>query len=443
MARTVVWTLIAVALVVVASPWRGFVRNQRRETGVPVVEFAVFEAGFGMDWHTRVAREYEEKRRAQGRPVEVEVWGDPRVLDKVRPRILSKQPPALIHAYLPYWTLALSGVLLPFDEMLDRPAVGANGRTIRETFYPGSLEMFRHRGQTYVIPIAYNAWVMWYDKRLFRERGWHVPHTWQELTTLCERIKAAGLAPIAFQGKYDVYGNCYLYYLIQQVGGIELFDRCQAMEPGAFTHPDTIQAATLLQDLAVTHFQPGSGAMSHTEAQNEFCMGRTAMVACGLWFENEMKATLPDEMELSAFPLPPIKGSKGGSDAIYAGPAEMVYLMRDGQNTDEALDFMVELVSVDNMRSFASRLNTLAGVREANRDAELSPAMRTIREFVDRKSPRFMESLSSYAITWDAQIKRPAIKQLTQGRITPREFCETLERGMDAFRNDPEFMRPD
>ena len=443
MGRTIVWILIVVALVALASPWRGFVRDQRRETGVPVVEFAVFEAGFGTEWHAQVAREYEEKRRAAGRPVEVEVWGDPRVLDKVRPRILSKQPPALIHAYLPYWTLALSGVLLPFDEMLDRPAAGPGGRTIRETFYPGSLEMFSHQGQTYAIPIAYNAYVMWYDKRLFREQGWLVPQTWQELIALCEQIKAAGLSPIAFQGKYDVYANCYLYYLIQQVGGIELFDRCQAMEPGAFTDPDTLRAATLLQDLAVRYFQPGSGSMSHTEAQTEFCLGRAAMVACGLWFENEMKAVIPDDMELSAFPLPPIEGSRGGSDAIFAGPAEMVYLMRDGQNTDEALDFMAELLSVENMQSFASRLNTLAGVREANRDADLSPAMQTIREFVDRKSLRFLESLSSYAITWDAQIKRPAIKRLTQGRITPSAFCETLEQGMDAFRNDPEFRRPD
>ena len=92
------------------------------------------------------------------------------------------------------------------------------------------------------------------------------------------------------------------------------------MHPGAFIHPDTIEAARTFQDFAVNHFQPGSGSMSHTEAQTEFCLGHAAMVACGLWFENEMRAVLPPEMELSAFPLPPVGEAARVTPTLPLGP---------------------------------------------------------------------------------------------------------------------------
>ncbi len=438
--RTLILALLTV--IAVAAPWRGLIRDERDDTGVPVVEMAVFEAGFGVEWHRRVAREYENLRAAQGRPVHVDLWGDTRGVDKVRPRILSHQPPVLIDAYLPFWTLVLSGVIVPFDDVLDRPA-SIPGRTLRDTFYPGALGPATYKGEVYAVPTLLNAWMIWYDRRLWRERGWEVPETWQELSALCERIKSPDLAPVAFQGKYSGYANCYFWHLVQNCGGMAVYDRCQAIEPGAFLDPGVIEAARLMQRFALNCFQPNSASMTHTEAQTEFALGRAAMVACGLWFEHEMKHLLPEDMELSAFPMPPLAGGKGDPRALYAGPAEMIYLFRDGRSRAEALDFMAYLLSVDNMRSFAEHASTLSAVAPANRDADLSPAMKTVRDAVERRTLHYFDMLYSYAQTWDRTVKEPAYDLLITGRITPEQFAERLERGMEAFRNDPDFLRPE
>lgn len=441
--RTVLGIMVIGVLMVLAAPWRGLIREQQSTQDVHEVEMAVFEAGFGADWQKDVARAFERKREAAGHPVRVNVWGDPRVVDRMRPRILARRPPAIVEAYLPFWTLVLSDVLLPMDDVLDRPAPGREGATIREMFYPGALDPYSYRGKVYALPHAYDAWVIWYDRNLFRRHGWQVPGTWDELLALCEQMKRSGIEAVAFQGKYAVYSSAYFWHLVQSIGGIELFDRCQALEPGAFIDADTVEAARRFQQFAVNCFQSGSLTMTHTEAQNEFCQGRAGLVACGLFFENEMQHVFPEEFELSAFKLPPIEGGKGDPNAIYGGPSEPIHLFRDAPDTDDAQDLLAELLRVDHMTRFASEKNTLVAIAPANRAADLSPAMAHVRDIVEGCTFRYKDYLDSYALTWETQYRRPLIDRLMRGEITPEVFCEGLETGAEAMRANPDFVRPE
>jgi N-acetylglucosamine transport system substrate-binding protein len=310
-------------------------------------------------------------------------------------------------------------------------------------FYKGALEEYSYKGKVYALPVIYNAWVMWYDKRLFREHGWEVPETWEALLELGDKAREQGLVPVSFQGKFGVYSACYFYHLIQSIGGLELYDRCQAMDPGAFTHPDTVEAARKLQELSERCFAPASLAWSHEEAQDELCQGRAAMVACGLWFEKEMEGKIPPEMELSAFPLPPVAGGKGDPRAIYAGPGETIYKFRDGKNVELADPFLAELISVENMVAFANQNSSLVAIREANELADLTPAMETVRAFLAEKTIRYQEKLETYAQPWEMQYRRPLTEALLAGEITPEAFCQKLEAGMEIMRNDPDLVKPE
>src|SRR5690349_4249964 len=46
------------------------------------IEVAVFEGGYGIQWHKAVAREYERSHPG----ISVNLWGDPRVDEKIKPR---------------------------------------------------------------------------------------------------------------------------------------------------------------------------------------------------------------------------------------------------------------------------------------------------------------------------------------------------------------------
>jgi N-acetylglucosamine transport system substrate-binding protein len=308
---------------------------------------------------------------------------------------------------------------------------------------PGSLDMFTYQGRTYALPIAYNAWVFWYSRSLFENHGWRVPETWGELEMLCEQMKAAGPAPIAFQGKYGVYSSGYFWHLIQSCAGMDVFERIQAMDAEAFGEPGVVEAARLFQKLGTNFFQRGSLSMSHTEAQTEFCLGRAGLVSCGLFFENEMRDVIPAGFELGAFPMPPVEGGRGDARAIFAGPLDRFLCFADGPNPEIAMDLAGHMLSVENMTDFAGRFNTLSPIAEANERADLSPVMRSVRDMLKERPVRFCDALESYAQTWEIQYRRPLTDQLIRGSITPENYVEQLARGMQIVRDDPRTLRPE
>jgi ABC-type glycerol-3-phosphate transport system substrate-binding protein len=257
-------------------------RSPERE-GVVMLEVAVFEGGYGIEWHKSVAREYERLHPG----IRVHLWGDPRVDEKLKPRVLRRNPPDLASCSLPVWKLIVAGKLQPLDVALDAPAYGQQG-SWRETLTPGVLSGFQYQGKTYAMPSNLSAWFCWYDKRMFRKHGWQPPTTWDEFMQLCEKIQAAGIAPLAFQGKYPTYAWPVLLALYQRMVPFETWYEMQDIRPGAFLDPEFIRAARMMQEMSTRYYQKGAMSMTHTESQLEWVNGRAAMVFCGLWLKYEM-----------------------------------------------------------------------------------------------------------------------------------------------------------
>src|SRR5690606_15447184 len=134
---------------------------------------------------------------------------------------------------------------------------------------------------------------------------------------------------LAYQGKYPIYGWWTYVCLLQRCGGLAAINRVNAMEPGAFSHPDAVRAARLMQDMAVDHFQRGAMAMNHTESQLQFVNNSAAMIFCGTWLENEMKDSIGPGFELRCFDIPAVENGKGNPDLIYAHGQEFFLVPAD------------------------------------------------------------------------------------------------------------------
>ena len=281
-----------------------------------VVEVAVFEGGYGIEWHQKIAAHYSEAHASEG--VRVELWGDPRVAEKIKPRLLRGDPPdVFLLQGLPVWLLIAAGKLHPFTAALDGPAYGTDVRW-RDLFIPGTLDGYTSDGNAYAVPSAFGAWACWYDARQFREHGWTVPKTWAEFDALCRKIHAAGIAPIAFQGKYPQYAWNTFLTLVQRCGGLTAVNCINAMAPGAFSQPDVVKAARLTQEMGVHHFQRGAMAMTHTESQLQFVNNQAALIWCGIWLENEMKNSTPPGFEMRCFNIPAVEGGRAIRDCSAA-----------------------------------------------------------------------------------------------------------------------------
>jgi len=441
MKRTCTTPLSCALLVVLVSAGCDAVHRAQGDTSsVRVVEAAVFEGGYGIGWHQKIAAQYNREHQADG--VRVDLWGDPRVDEKIRPRILRGDPPDLILVgSLPIWLLISTGKLYPFDSALDGPAPGSDVPW-RELFIPGTLSAYTSEGSVYAIPSAFGAWACWYDARLFRENGWRVPKTWKEFDALCNQIKERGVAPLAFQGKYPSYAWYTLVSLMHRCGGLAAINRLNAMEPGAFSHPDVVRAAGLLQDMALNHFQKGAMAMNHTESQLQFCNNKAAMVFCGVWLENEQKDTIPPGFELRCFNVPAVEGGKGNPELFNGSGAEFLFVPAEARNPELALDFARYMVSPKNAPDMATSIGVISPLRGGTPREAVTPALESVLDMIDNAGGIFTCRLTLLLQEWTNQVMYPALLGLLLGEITPEEFCATLDQGVAEAKANPDILIP-
>ncbi len=407
---------------------------------VKVVEVAVFEGGFGIDWHQKIAEKYN--REQAPRDVRVELWGDPRVDEKVRPRLLRGDPPdVFIVGGLPVWLLIGAQKLYPFDAALDRPALGTDVPW-RDLFLPGTLATYASGGHVYAIPSAFTAWTCWYNARLFREHGWAPPETWAEFDALCEAIRAVGIAPLAFQGKYPSYGWSTYISLVQRCGGLAAINSINQLDPDAFSDPECVRAADLLQTMALKHFQKGATAMTHTESQLQFVNDQAALIWCGVWLENEMKNSTPPDFEMRCFNVPAVEGGRGNPALVNGSGGEWLHIPTDARHHEHALDFCRYMVSLENAPDMGAAISVISPLRGGTPRDVVTPALESVLDILDKAPGVFNERLSTLLLEWTNQVLNPNVAALLRGETTPEGFCRALDLGIDAARNDPDILIP-
>ena len=96
----------------------------------------------------------------------------------------------MVRAYGGMETIAAPGYLEPLS-VETVPAL--------KDFAPSALaaETMRSDGKIYAVPFASQTQLVIYNKKIFDENGISEPQTWDELIAAAEKLKAAGIIPIA------------------------------------------------------------------------------------------------------------------------------------------------------------------------------------------------------------------------------------------------------
>lgn len=403
------------------------------DSGVRTIEVSVFEGGYGIDWHQRMAERFNAEHADAG--MRVELWGDPRNADILKPRLLRGDPPDLIlNERLPIWQLVQAEKLIPFNSALAEPVIGASGaETWGESFAPGMLGMYTSEGQVWAVPAAYGAWLCWYNAALFREHGWEEPETWDEFLALCEAINDAGIAPWTLQGKYaNFYAwNTYVS-LVHRVGGLAAINRINALEPGAFSHPDAVEAARLFQLFALDHLQSGALSMTHTESQLQFVNNEAALIFCGTWLENEMKESFPSGFALRSFAIPRVEAGRGNPRLLHGQGMEFLFVPKDARHPEVAFAFARYLVSPETAPDMARSIGVISPLSGATPREAVSPALGSVLDVLERSESIYNVRVRLLFPEWTSQVLTGAIADLLRGDLTPEAFGRALDAGIAA-----------
>ncbi len=395
------------------------------------IEIPVFAGGYGTAFFEESARAFERVRPG----VRLVVHGDPRMHDRMRVRAIDGSLPDATSADLPWTNLIRAGKVVDLTPFLDGPDWEGDGRW-RDTFLPGALDTWTLDGRTHGLPLAQSAWTLFYNKALFRERGWAPARTWDEFFGLCARIREEGVAPIALPGVYLRYGDAFLRAAHHSLAGAAGWRAYNALEPGARTDPRFVRAAETFRRVTDGNLLPGWEGMTHTAAQLAFLQGRAAMVVSGSWLVNEMRGKFPEGFELGAvnFPVFDEPGAAGDPTAVQ-GSNEFffVFASDDPERVRATVDFLRFLTSRERAEAFVRATDSPVAVRGIPREL-FSPRMRDTADLLAGARASFGVPPNLLQPPGMNQALTDARLALVEGRIDAAGFGARLEAAATSAR---------
>lgn len=413
------------------------------------VEVAVFNGGFGIDFFKEKAREFEKKFPAKltpkgaTHPLTIRVWGTPRVWEELRPRFVKGNVPDITWPGwgMDYWKLVSEGQVQPFDTWLNEEAFGQD-KTWKETFDQKLLNRGRYNGHYYLIPINNNVYGWWYDENLFIKRGWSPPKTYPELLDVCAKIKAAGIAPITYQGKYPYYAlSGFLFPWAISIGGIDVYNDAQDLVPGAWKSAPFLQAAQMIADLRDRGvFAEGAPGKTHLQAQTDFANGKAAFIPCGTWLSNENKEDFRahPQFKLQFMPPPFVPGGKGDPATLGSGTEDWV-LPERSRHPEMAVEFFKYLMSLDSQKEWVREKKTLSPIKGSEK-TDIPPELATAARYFNQAKTVWAAQYQQ----WYPGLKtstEDAMRKLLSNELKPQEFVEQLEAGAEKIRKDASIIK--
>lgn len=207
----------------------------------------------------------------------------------------------------------------------------------------GGLGPATFDGKHYAVPVDLAGVFLWVNADLLKENNLAEPDTWANLLTACKTLSDKGIIPIAVTNKDKWPGAFYMYYLVDRLGGPQVFANAyNRVSGGSFADPVFVQAGKLIQDAVDAKcFEPGFNGVAYD--QTLMGSGQAAMQLQGNWnLDGLVKAGL-EAKSIKALPFPKVDGGKGDPSDMVGGTGQAYAI--SAKAPKEADDAVIEMLS--------------------------------------------------------------------------------------------------
>lgn len=212
------------------------------------------------------------------------------------------------------------------NQLLDLTGSAVDSPQLRDKLGDAPYESLTVDGKLLAAPQLVQPGGIWYSKDLFNQAGIaEVPTTFDELAAAIDKLKGAGITPIALGGK-DAWPAAHWYYFFALRECSE--DALEATNESLdFSDPCYEKAAADVVDLAA--LEPFNEGFLNTSAQQGASSSagllanhKAAMELMGNWEPGVVKDLTPDKKplpDLGWFPFPQVASGQGDANALMGG----------------------------------------------------------------------------------------------------------------------------
>ncbi len=306
---------------------------------------------------------------------------------------------------------------------------------LRDSFLPSVLEAAQIEGKTYGLPMrGVQPVAMFYNQEVLDAAGVQVPQTWDQLLAAVDALKAQGVTPIALAGSQSWTQLMWLEYLLDRVGGPEVFQAIRDGEPGAWEQPAVLEALSMIRELV------DRGAFGEDFASVGYDVGGASTILAqgdaglhlmGSWEYVNQLGQSPEFVEsgnLGWAPFPAVEGGAGDPTNIVGNPNNFYSVVADSDQKETAVEYVTTALNDQQYVSdliAAGDVPAVAGVRDQLEQADNAEYTTWIYDLV--------EAAPNFQLSWDQDLQAEVATQLLTelqrlflGEQTPQGFVDTM-----------------
>ncbi|APX01831.1 extracellular solute-binding protein [Arthrobacter sp. QXT-31] len=365
--------------------------------------------------------------------IKVEFFANDAYKTKVRTAVGAGQGPTFIYG----WGGGVLKSYVDAGQVEDLTGFLEKNPEVKDRYLPAVLKNGEIDGKAYAIPNN-NAQpvILYYNKEVFDKVGAQPPKTWDELMALVPKFKAAGIAPFSLAGQSKWPNLMWLEYLVERIGGPEVFANIAANKPNAWSDPAVAESLTKIQELVdAGGFVNGFSSIAADSSADQALLytGKAAMILQGGWIYQGMKkdaGNFVSSGKLGFTSFPSVSGGKGDPANVVGNPSNFwsvsskatesqkeaaLNYIKDGMFTEKNTQDLIDSGAVPVIKGIESKL-------EASPDKDFL----TFAYGLAKDAPTFTMSWDQALSPDQGDAMLSNLDQIFLKKITPQQFVDTM-----------------
>ena len=298
------------------------------------------------------------------------------------------------------------GALEPYGDKVDNP----------DDFYQSLKDTFTFDGKFYCAPKDFSTLALEINTDLWTKAGLtdaDVPTTWDQLTSVAQKLKAKGTMPLAIADTRDRVGA----FMVQSGGWIVSKDGKQATADS----PENVAALTYVQSLLKGGLAAYPKTLDAGWGGEAFGKGKAAMTIEGNWIKGAMTNDFPN-IKYTVHELP--AGPKGKGTLSFTN---CWGIAAKSKFKEQAIDFVKAMTTVDQQMTYAKAFGVMPS-RQSARD-QYTAAFPADKAFIDgaeyAQGPVNAPKMDSVLADFDASLN-------TLANADPKTLLGNLQKNTQA-----------
>lgn len=314
-----------------------------------------------------------------------------------------------------------SGKVLPLDDYYQPYAEGISKAALGNVIYDGKLY-----GVSYVTPVS----VIFYNRKMFDERGLTAPKTFEELVTVCKAFLDDGITPIGVSVK-DTWVLAMTHdALTLKSAGPEKVAAALKKQGQSYNDPDFIAASKDLMELVdMGAFVESATGISNDEASQLFYNGTVAMYITGSWMAGSIQTDPENPEDFDVAPIPVINSDNAKITDFMGGAADTLMVASSTKYPDIAAKAAFEISRAVSKYAFLSGAGIPAWTVDYDA-SNVNPLTQKVAEYA-KNATSFTLWFDTLMDAEDAGEYLSLLQELYVKNITPEEFAELMAEQLE------------